>query len=241
MLLSTIGWTATVTGQSLVLYSRLGLLVHNTALLKGVKWMIIVDAVVLHTSVTVVQFGRGYATPPENFNSALFYLEKIQMTAFCVQEFILSGIYLWKTIELLKIVSKKGTRRVMIELFIINVIIVLMDIGLLILEYDGLRTMERTWKGLAYSIKLKLEFVILGKLVEIVRPPERSATAFEDVSTFVDLSKSRSMSHASHRSPYSTVRKQRTNNSRSKQSWVTTEHFEDVADSWPAMLNGPRN
>lgn len=77
-----------------------------------------------------------------------------------MQEFIISGIYLWKTYELLRVVRKEGTRKVMIELFIINVIIVVGDIALLVLEYSGERVMERTWKGLVYSkpyhITLKL-------------------------------------------------------------------------------------
>lgn len=48
-------------------------------------------------------------------------------------------------------VRKEGTRKVMIELFIINVIIVVGDIALLVLEYSGERVMERTWKGFVYS------------------------------------------------------------------------------------------
>ena len=39
----------------------------------------------------------------------------------------------------------------MIELFTINVVIVLGDIALVVLEYSGKTLMERTWKGLIYS------------------------------------------------------------------------------------------
>ena len=70
---------------------------------------------------------------------------------FCIQEFIISGLYLWKTYELLRVIRKEGTRKVMIELFVINVLIVIGDIALLVLEYSGERVMERTWKGLVYS------------------------------------------------------------------------------------------
>ena len=44
-----------------------------------------------------------------------------------------------------------GTRKVMIELLMINVIIVVGDIALLVLEYSGQRVMERAWKGFVYS------------------------------------------------------------------------------------------
>ena len=44
------GWWATITGQSVVLYSRLGVVLGkgNERILKYVKWMIIIDAILLH-------------------------------------------------------------------------------------------------------------------------------------------------------------------------------------------------
>ena len=48
--IDTLGWSLMVTGQSVVLYSRLWLVFGrgNQKLLKGVKWMIIVDGLVFH-------------------------------------------------------------------------------------------------------------------------------------------------------------------------------------------------
>lgn len=82
MTLSTVGWICLVTGQSFVLYSRLGLIVSDARILKGVKWMIIIDAILFHTSTTVVQYGKVYAQGDyaQAFSRALFYIEKIQMT-----------------------------------------------------------------------------------------------------------------------------------------------------------------
>jgi len=182
---STIGWVMLITGQSFVLYSRLGLIVQNDRVLKGVKWMIIIDALVFHTLTTVFQYCQAYGGETAAFDRALFYMEKIQMTAFCVQEFIISGIYLWKTVELLKLVSKQGTRRVMWELFTINAIIIVMDIGLLALEYKGLRALERAFKSFIYSVKLKMEFAVLGKLVNLVQSSARTLSAtLGDVDSF---------------------------------------------------------
>lgn len=60
----------------------------------------------------------------------------------------------------------------MYQLFAINVIIILMDITLLGVEFANLYIVESVLKGVIYSIKLKLEFVVLGKLVQFVtRPP----------------------------------------------------------------------
>jgi len=130
----------------------------------------------------------------ERFIHALYYTEKIQMTAFCFQEFVISAIYLWKTAQLLKCISKAkaGTRRIMWELLAINVIIILMDIALLTLEYSGQRAMEKSFKSVIYSVKLKLEFAVLNRLVDLVQSSRRDLTnALADVDSFVDTSMSR--------------------------------------------------
>lgn len=114
-------------------------------------------------------------------------IEKVQMTAFCVQEFIISGLYLYEPTKVLKIVSGGHTRRTMWELFIINVLIIMLDIALLVVEYLNGREYEQTFKGAVYSIKLKLEFAILGKLVHIVRNGNRVlSNAIGDTAEFVD-------------------------------------------------------
>ena len=58
-------------------------------------------------------------------------------------------------------------KRIMWELLVINVVIIALDIALLVIEYLDLRVVEQTFKGLAYSFKLKMELAILGRLVEI--------------------------------------------------------------------------
>lgn len=236
MLLSSIGWICLVTGQSVVLYSRLGLILTSQRILKYVKWMIILDAIIFHVSTTVVQYGKTYGDERQNFSQALYYIEKIQMTGFCVQEFIISGIYLWKTVDLLRVIQKKGTRKVMIELLVINVIIVLGDVALLVLEYCGERVMERTWKGFVYSFKLKLEFAILSKLVDLVQSSQRSlSNALADLNTFVDVS--RTISTADERLPQS--QSSPLTRDPSMPSWlskleerhVQTLHLEDLRDT----------
>lgn len=195
MSLSTVGWVALITGQAVVLYSRLGLILDNARILKAVKWMIIFNAITLHTTTTVLQFGKVYAhgSSQTAFLHGIFYFEKIQMTMFCLQEFIISGLYLWKTLALLKIIQKQGTRRVMMELFVINILIVIGDIALLVLEYSGHRVEERLFKGLVYSVKLKLEFAILSKLVGLVQSSQRTlSNALAEVDTFVDASRTTS-------------------------------------------------
>jgi hypothetical protein len=53
----TIGWYAMVTGQSLVLYSRLHLVVRDNAKIRWILYMIIVDVFLFHIPTTVLTFG----------------------------------------------------------------------------------------------------------------------------------------------------------------------------------------
>ncbi|KIW72160.1 hypothetical protein PV04_00379 [Phialophora macrospora] len=187
LVINNYGWWTTITGQSVVLYSRLGVVLGrgNERVLRYVKWMIIVDAILYHVTTTVVVFGSYYASPPAKkpFSRAYIYVEKIQMTGFCVQEFIISGLYLWKTIDIVKTQAqparsgstateqsgsgKNRLARLMGQLFVINIVIVAMDIALLVVEYKDLHIPEVAFKGLCYSVKLKLEFAVLSRLVEV--------------------------------------------------------------------------
>ncbi len=87
-----------------------------------------------------------------------------------IQEIIISGIYVNEVIHILNTISKNNDcRRTIWQLLTINVLIIFMDVGLLAIEYRDLRVLEQTLKGVVYSVKLKLEFAILGKLVEVVQ------------------------------------------------------------------------
>ena len=58
----TIGWYPMITGQALVLWSRLHLIVHGERgdkIIKYTMWMIIVDAICLHIPTTVLTFGSN--------------------------------------------------------------------------------------------------------------------------------------------------------------------------------------
>ncbi|RAL00734.1 uncharacterized protein BO80DRAFT_96385 [Aspergillus ibericus CBS 121593] len=167
--LITIGWYAMVTGQSVVLYSRLHLVLPNPRVLRRVLTMIIVDAVLLHIPTSVLTYGSNLAPNNTVFISGYNIMEKIQMTLFCLQEFILSVLYIWETIRMLRLDPDRGKRKIMYQLVAINLIIISLDLALLVIEYRDLYIMETMIKGVIYSIKLKLEFAVLGKLVLLVR------------------------------------------------------------------------
>lgn len=170
MAIDSVGWMFLITGHSMVLYSRLNLVLHNPRILHAVLIMIITNAVILYPSVWVVYFGSRLAPNPSrsHFVSAINIVEKVQMTCFCIQEFIISGLYIWGVLGLLS--TSFGSKRAFIlKLCAINLFIIVIDIALLAIEYRGLFIWEQGIKVLTYSIKLKLEFAVLGQLVDFVR------------------------------------------------------------------------
>ncbi|KEF53338.1 uncharacterized protein A1O9_10786 [Exophiala aquamarina CBS 119918] len=131
------GWYCMVTGQLVVLYSRLHLVEPDIKKLRWVLIMIMVDFFLLHISMTVVFFGAN-SSRPGSFLKPFKIYEKVQVTGFALQEFIISGLYIYKTWDMLRPAvddwSRKA-RRIMIHLIAINIIIIIMDITLLGTEY----------------------------------------------------------------------------------------------------------
>lgn len=166
-----IGWCAMITGQSVVLYSRLHIVMHNQKRLRMVLYMIIANATWLHIPIIVLVYGVNSANS-EPFQNPYAIMEKIQLSVFFVQELIISGFYVWETTKRLRLEKSIGntrTRKVMNHLIWVNVLVVFLDITILALEFTNLFEIQTAWKPLVYSIKLKLEFSILNQLVSLTR------------------------------------------------------------------------
>ncbi|KAF2737873.1 hypothetical protein EJ04DRAFT_574348 [Polyplosphaeria fusca] len=168
--LVVVGWPCMVTGQSLVLYSRLHLIARNT--LAGGRWvliMIIVNAIICHVPVTVFLYGAN-SSNSEPFIRPYSISEKIQVTIFFIQECIISGIYVFKTAKLLRSegnIRGRNARKVMTHLIWVNIMVIILDITLLSIEYAGYYDIQTTYKAAVYSCKLKMEFAILNKLLDL--------------------------------------------------------------------------
>lgn len=170
----TIGWYGMVTGQSVVLWSRLHLLVQGEKgiwTLRWTKWMICINAVILHIPTTVLTYGSNGNLSTETFVRGYNVMEKIQMCGFFIQEVILSALYIQAAARLLRNSMRPDANKFLWQLLGINVIIIVMDLGLLSVEAASLYLYETIIKGTIYSVKLKLEFAILGKLIHFVGGP----------------------------------------------------------------------
>lgn len=142
-ILTTTFWVPMVSGQSLVLYSRLYLVNLDKRIRRYVLAMIIVNGVVLHTATAVTAAGSN-SKVSELFITPYAIIERIQITIFCVQEFILSGLYVWKAWGFLAVYRSGGSqtqdklRAMMLHLILSNVVVVSLDITVIVLEFMGL-------------------------------------------------------------------------------------------------------
>ena len=157
-----------VTGQAFVLYSRLHLVVRNQNTLRYLLWMIIADAICLHTPTIVFTYGSNSANA-DFWTPKFNVMERIQLIGFCLQEFVISTIYILSTVRLLGSIYHSMTRKVMLQLIAINGICIGMDIVLIGLEFSNQYVGEAAIKPMIYSIKLKLEFAVLNQLMGLTK------------------------------------------------------------------------
>ncbi|CAL8584785.1 hypothetical protein XPA_010371 [Xanthoria parietina] len=159
-----IGWVTMVTGQAFVLYSRLHLVVRNQKTLRYILWMIIIDGICFH--VPTIVFTVGINSPDQPFWQHKFdVMERIQLVGFTLQECTISTLYIVSTVRILGAVYHSMTRKVMLQLILINLVCIGMDIVLIGLEFSAEYTAEASIKPMVYAIKLKLEFTVLNQLM----------------------------------------------------------------------------
>jgi hypothetical protein len=163
-----IGWYAMVTGQAVVLYSRLDLVVRDMEKVRWVLWMIVGNFFILHVPMTVLFFGLNQGDARFARPAAIY--DRIQVTGFCVQDFIICGIYIYEAVRALKpMIQIRGRngRNAIIHLLWINIIVVLLNILLLLTEFK-LHYIQVSSKTVVYSIKLKLEFSVFNRLRSLI-------------------------------------------------------------------------
>lgn len=115
--------------------------------------------------------------------------DRTQVTVFFVQETTLSLLYIWQARKYLRNSSllsqpylettsgsatmagraARETHQVLSHLVLANILVIALDIALLGVQYADLFYLQGAFKPCVYGVKLKIEFAILNRLVEIVR------------------------------------------------------------------------
>ncbi|KAF2805841.1 uncharacterized protein BDZ99DRAFT_394960 [Mytilinidion resinicola] len=168
-----VSWWMMVVPQSVVLYSRLNLVVWNPDHARYVLYMIIFTTVFI--SFPTMGFGIGLqdATRPDLVRF-YFIWDKTQVTVFFVQEVIISLLYIVATRHVLQNRAtigdtKKNIRAVMNHLIWTNVLVVSLDIALLGLSVSNQYFVAGAFRPCVYGVKLRVEFSILNRLVQCLR------------------------------------------------------------------------
>ncbi|KAB2575307.1 putative integral membrane protein [Lasiodiplodia theobromae] len=175
VLLVAIGFPAMVTGQSVVLYSRLHLVMHDARKLRLVLYMIIFDGVVMSVPLIVMAFGSNSPNPAP-FLGVFTVWDKIQIAVFAFQEILISVLYIYETTRLLQPspTSNRALRKILYHLVAINAVVLAFDVTLLGVQYSNQYEIQTTYKGAVYSIKLKLEFSVLNNLISVIKDKDLS-------------------------------------------------------------------
>lgn len=172
-----IGWYCMITGHSIVLWSRLHLVLHQPRILRAILYLIIFDGIMLHIPTTVLLYGAVTPSVENTFTKGYNIIERIQLVVFCLQESLLSSIYIWETAKLLYLRPQRAHRIILIQLLAINVVILGLDIVVVVFQYSGLFALQVVFKPVAYSIKLRLEYAILGRLVVVATGAQESSSS----------------------------------------------------------------
>ncbi|KAI1338917.1 integral membrane protein [Xylariaceae sp. FL0016] len=182
-------WALMVVPHSWVLYSRLHLLMHESERLKWIMAVLIFTSVVF-TVPTVVIGILAQLTPA---HKGLYNIwDRIQLTVFFVQETLLSALYIYQTRKHLRSTtllvkssqfldssdrSETESKSVLHHLIYTNILVIILDIALLGIQYADQFYLQGAFKPCVYGVKLKLEFVILNRLVKSVRRTGAGGTA----------------------------------------------------------------
>ncbi|KAI0873538.1 integral membrane protein [Hypoxylon argillaceum] len=179
-----LSWLLMVIPQSWVQYSRLYLLMQHDSLLRWVRAALIVTTIIF--GVTTLPIGILAQTTQPSLGGVNRVWDRLQTTVFFVQETILSIMYIWQTRKHIRDLSpllepsqssidsataraKSGkTKTLLHHLLYINVLIISLDIALLGVQYASLFYLQGAFKPAIYGVKLKLEFVILNRLIETI-------------------------------------------------------------------------
>jgi hypothetical protein len=193
--LAEVGWVGMVTGFSIVLWSRLNIILEDRRTIYGVLVMILTNGFIWHTALFVLQFGLAGSKGETRdvWLRIVNPMERTQITMFTIQEIIISGLYIHATYRILHNQNFKQsdrTRRVMLMLFIVQTIAILIDVAIITLDLAGYFTLKAIIHSWAYGVKLELEFVVLNQLKETATSGTSGLISWQNSDTDASLATS---------------------------------------------------
>lgn len=165
-----VGWAIYSTAQSLVLYSRLHLVLQNRRIQRYVLYMI-VSTVFTFIIPHLILVWPAYNTSDYKM-SALWspreaIAQRYTQLGYTITESIISGLYIWSLVPLLRLKSNVRQRRVMTDLIYVNVVVIAFDILQTVFIYTNRAGISHPVQSFSYILKLRLEFVVLNQLMDV--------------------------------------------------------------------------
>lgn len=159
--LTGIGWVAMVTGFSMILYSRLHLVLYNRKHLRILLAIILVDAFLFHLPVIVSDYVKG-----EKGTKLYWVVSKMEIV-FCAQEFFLSTLYTYLYWKLFRDeTSKKEMRTTFYLLIAAQLAILSNDIVLSALLYCSVFIPRMMILPFTSALKIRIELLVLNRLAD---------------------------------------------------------------------------
>ncbi|KAI1839568.1 hypothetical protein JX266_014221 [Neoarthrinium moseri] len=168
-----VSWFLIVTGQAAVLYSRLHLVVED---LRKIRWVLIMIIgcfvfIQLPTASLFITTNVGSSVTSSTL-TAFNVFERIQVAVFTIQESIISFMYVYEAsqgLKLMDVIKGPRVRAVNRELIASCILVVTLDITLMVTEYTNNFQIQTTYKPVVYTIKLKVEALVLNHLILLVQ------------------------------------------------------------------------
>jgi hypothetical protein len=152
-----LGWQMMVTGQSVVLYSRLHLVSTNRKMLRAVLVMIIANAFISGVPTIVAVFGTNSKNPAPYARLTSLW-ERLQVVLYFVQECSISILYIVQVAKLQRVSGNRKNRlehegsiwekprRVKRHLIWVNLCMILLDASMVGVEFAGYYEIQVLYK-----------------------------------------------------------------------------------------------
>ncbi|MCJ1464115.1 hypothetical protein MMC07_002728 [Pseudocyphellaria aurata] len=175
-----VGWGIYTTAQSLVLYSRLHLVMRNPRIQRYILYLIVATIfifVIPHLVTVWPALNTSDHEMSTLWSPRQVIVERCTQIGYTVTESIISGLYIRSLVPLLKLKANVRQRRVMIDLLYVNVVVIAFDILQVAFEYTNQLGFSQPLQNFSYILKLRLEFLVLNQLMDVAARGMRS-TAF---------------------------------------------------------------
>lgn len=156
--LTTVGSMCMLCGQSVVLYSRLHLVNHEPKVLRLVLAFIIFTGILTQIPIAVFQYATSIRPPnPDTWFDVFLIWRKLEVTLFCLEETVLSGLYIIAAIQFFQLKrtltdhTGQAKHNLALPLLITNLIVILLDFSLLAVTYASLSTLQPGYRAFVVS------------------------------------------------------------------------------------------